>query len=240
MIDAERMLGSLVRGAMRSGGKRRRGRRRRGRSSMLGAGAKGALGLGALGVAIAAFEHFTDKQKAAGAATPPSPPPPPGRVAASPPPPPGAAVVPPPPPPGAGVAPPAPPAAAASDPQAEAMLLVRAMIAAANADHELDADERQRILQAVDDAGLGDEERAFLIGELESPMGLSELAAAATTPALAREIYLASLMAIEVDTRAEESYLARLASRLGLAAEEVAELERVLESEEGASAADET
>jgi uncharacterized membrane protein YebE (DUF533 family) len=33
---------------------------------------------------------------------------------------------------------------------------------------------------------------------------------------LAREIYLASLMAIEVDSAAEKNYVARLAARMGL------------------------
>ena len=63
MIDAERMLGSLVRSAM--SGDKRRGRKRRRRrggghlgASLLGGAGKGALAMGALGVAMAAFEHL--------------------------------------------------------------------------------------------------------------------------------------------------------------------------------------
>ena len=48
------------------------------------------------------------------------------------------------------------------------------------------------------------------------PWDLGRVADAASTPELAREIYLASLMAIEVDSAAEKNYVARLAARMGL------------------------
>lgn len=243
MIDAERMLGSLVRSAMSGGGGRYRGgrkgkRRKRRGGSMLGTAGKGALAMGALGVAMAAFEHFTQTgdqgSKFTGSSPTPSPPPPPPQSHAAPPPPP-------PPPPGGQVAasappplPPTPPAAEAAetggpktDPD-EAILLVRAMIAAANADHAVDEEEKSRILQALDASGLGDEERQFLLAELGAPAGISELGAKATSPELARQVYLASAMAIEVDSDAERAYLARLASALGLDAATVAELEDML------------
>ena len=51
---------------------------------------------------------------------------------------------------------------------------------------------------------------------MEPPWDLGRVADAASTPELAREIYLASLMAIEVDSAAEKNYLARLAARMGL------------------------
>ena len=102
------------------------------------------------------------------------------------------------------------------------------MIAAANADHEVDDQERDRILKALGATGLGDEERQFILSELESPIGIRALASKATTPDLARQVYVASLMAIEVDTTAEENYLARLAKALDLSAEDVGELEEML------------
>lgn len=236
MIDAERMLGSLVRSAMSGGGGRRgRRNRRRGRGrSMLGMAGKGALAMGALGVAIAAFEHFTKSQESgerfSGASSTPNPPlPPPGHVA-PPPPPPGAPRV-------ASSLPPPPPPISKPGEQIvdsdEAILLVRAMIAAAHADHEVDNEERNRILQALDASGLGDEERQFMLAELDSPADIATLAAKATTPELARQVYLASLMAIEVDTAAEEDYLSRLAAQLGLEETEVAELEGMLDERGG-------
>lgn len=240
MIDAERMLGSLVRNAM-GGRKRGRGRRRRSTSSMLGRGAKSGLALGALGVAFGVFEQLTKQQEGAG-----------GGVASSVAP--AGATLPPVPEASSGSAPlpplptasgasggetPLPPlptdaapgAASSGAGQDEAMLLVRAMIAAANADHEVDDDERGRIVQSLDESGLGEQERRFVLAELESPMELSELASKATTPDLAGQVYLASLMAIEVDTRAEEKYLERLASKLGLDEARVAELEALVGEE---------
>ena len=59
MINAERLLMSMVREAMGGGKGRRHGRRRRG-GGLLEA-ATSPLGMGALGVAVAAFEHFTQK-----------------------------------------------------------------------------------------------------------------------------------------------------------------------------------
>ena len=226
MIDAERMLGSLVRNAMRGGGKKRKRPRRR-VSSMLGKGAKGGLALGALGVAIGLYEHRSKQQGgataagAAGASAPPDPLPPlptGDRAAAPLPPLPTAA--------GA-----ATPSAPADESRQEALLLVRAMIAAANADHEVDEEERERILRSLDDAGLGDGERRFVLAEIESPVDLATLASEASSPEVADRVYLASLMAIEVDTRAEENYLARLAERLGLDDERVARLEALLASD---------
>ena len=51
----------------------------------------------------------------------------------------------------------------------------------------------------------------------------------ADSPEVAAEIYLASRLAIDVDTAAEKSYLAMLAARLNLPSELVAELHRQVE-----------
>ena len=245
MIDAERMLGSLVRNAMRRGrgfgGRRRRRKGRRGLgTSLLGGVGKGTLALGALGVAMAAFEHLSNKQadrfpvSGTGAPPPPPPSPPPADLPPLPPPGRAAAVPPPPPPPGSAAPVPPPPGAQpaqADEPaQSEALLLVRAMIAAAHADHQLDDEERVRILQAVEDAEAGEEEKEFLRRELDRPMGLAELAGRAATPDLATQIYLASCLAIDVDTAAERDYLDRLAGRLGIEPARARELEAMVAS----------
>jgi uncharacterized membrane protein YebE (DUF533 family) len=47
----------------------------------------------------------------------------------------------------------------------------------------------------------------------------------ATSPEVAAEIYIASLMAVDVDTPAEKSYLGMLAARLQLPPQLVTELE---------------
>lgn len=231
MISGGRLLRSLVTGSLGGGRRGRRRRRRMRRASGLGGVATGAIGMGALGVAIAAFEHFTQKKPASGQGAPIPPPPPAGNV-------------PPPPIPAAGAVtpPPLPVPTQGESGGDEALVLVRAMIAAANADHELDADERARIVQALVDADCSDEERGFVLAEMERPWPLAKLVEAATTPELAREVYLASFMTIEVDSEAERNYLERLAARLGLDAETVTQLESMIEPDDGdpSQASDET
>ena len=104
------------------------------------------------------------------------------------------------------------------------MLLIRAMIAAANADGVIDAQERANILDRLKSSELSAEERDFIVSELLSPQDFEGIAAAVTSPELARQVYLVSLMAIEVDTEAERTYMANLARRLGLSEENVAEI----------------
>jgi hypothetical protein len=215
---------------------------------------KGMLGMGALGVAIAAFDHYSRQQKTAGAQSfggnyPPPPSPPaggatqPGHGGATPPLPPLPPL--PPPPQGSsgrsgsasGSPPPLPPPSSPAGTEEEALLMVRAMIAAANADHDLDAEERDRIVHAVEESGVSDAEKKLLMEELERPLDIASLAARADTPALKRELYLASELAIAVDSRAEENYLARLAKQLGLDPPTVAELRGLLtEADTGGTA----
>ena len=94
--------------------------------------------------------------------------------------------------------------------------LLRAMIAAAKADGHIDADEQQRIYRAVNDMQLGAEEKAFVMDELAGPADIGAVAAGATCPETAAEIYLASLFAIDPSGVAEGEYLAQLAARLEL------------------------
>ena len=233
-MNPERILGALVRDALMGGSglrHRRPTHRRSGNmlGGMLGPGMKGMLGMGALGVAIAAFDHYMKQKSGGGAqsftgvppaapqgganyAVPPPPPPPPrsaGEVSGSLPP-----------------LPPLPQPTPAAE--KEAMLLIQAMIAAANCDYEIDADERGRILRTMEEAGLDESERKVLTDELEHPKDIASIAARATSPNLRRDVYLASEMAIDADTKAEQNYLARLARQLGLGNEEVAELKKIL------------
>lgn len=103
-------------------------------------------------------------------------------------------------------------------PQAEthALLLLRAMIASSLSDGFIDADERQRIVGRLADLGVGAEERQFLETEIASPWSPQQFAAAAATPEVRSEVYLASAIAIEADTAAEQAYLRYLAATLGL------------------------
>ncbi|MGO4833410.1 tellurite resistance TerB family protein [Rhizobiaceae sp. 2RAB30] len=107
----------------------------------------------------------------------------------------------------------------AQAPQGEdefALMLIRAMIAAANADGHIDDDERKKIADRVSLAGLGDEAQDFLMSEIENPLSIDALVAAAQTDAQKVELYTASRLAIEPDSRAERGYLDLLAGRLKL------------------------
>ncbi|MBO6901327.1 MAG: tellurite resistance TerB family protein [Rhizobiaceae bacterium] len=116
-----------------------------------------------------------------------------------------------------------PPADTAFDPrqapQGEddfALTLIRAMIAAARADGRIDDDERKHIGDKLKLAGLDGEAEAFLVAEMEKPIDLDKLVASAQTDAQKVEIYAASRLAIDPDTRAERGYLDQLAGRLQL------------------------
>ncbi|MBP4040664.1 tellurite resistance TerB family protein [Aeromonas sp. SrichE-2G] len=98
---------------------------------------------------------------------------------------------------------------------ARANLLVRAMVAAARADGHIDAAERQKIQQYLTKQGQGDAAR-WIDGELSRPLDPQALAREVTDMELATEVYLASLLAIEVDHFMERGYLDELARALKL------------------------
>ncbi|MFE0019016.1 tellurite resistance TerB family protein [Mesorhizobium sp. NPDC059054] len=107
----------------------------------------------------------------------------------------------------------------AQAPQGEgefALTIVRAMIAAAKADGRIDEEERGKIIDKVSLSGLGAEATAFLKEALAAPVDIDTLASAARNEAQKIELYTASRLAIEPDTRAERGYLDMLAGRLGL------------------------
>lgn len=96
-------------------------------------------------------------------------------------------------------------------------LILKAMINAAKADGRIDEGEIRRILGKLQESGVDDEARQFVLTEMRKPMETEKLVAAVQgQPELAAEIYGASLLAIEVDTPAEKRYLDQLAAGLGL------------------------
>ena len=106
------------------------------------------------------------------------------------------------------------PAVAMEDQQA--LLLIREMIAAANADGEITPDERRHILDTLDEAGAGAEERRIVEQELDRPQPLESLLQSVKDQQTAEQVYLASRMAVNEQSEAERSYLQYLASRLKL------------------------
>lgn len=94
--------------------------------------------------------------------------------------------------------------------------ILRAMIMAAQADGVVDDDEKEKIAQQIDSTGFSADVRDLLIPELEKPVDLQSLAAAADSKAAAVEMYLASLTVVDVQNDDERSYLDRLSAALGI------------------------
>jgi len=117
-----------------------------------------------------------------------------------------------------------PPESATIEGDEAAQILVQVMIAAARADGEITAAERQRILDELTQAGADEEERLFLQRELDKPLDLDAVLSRIRDHQMEEEAYTASLLAIEVDTPAEQQYLAYLATRLNLESETVVQL----------------
>ena len=220
MFNPEKLLGGLIRSSTR------------GSRGGLGGLVSGGAALGVLGVAMEAVEHFMNRPQ--GANVPPRapgvPPPMPGSAPPSPPVMSGPSSAPPPPPmPGRPVSAPLPPVVAEPVGNSEAVLLIRAMIAAANADGVIDQAERNNILERLQTVDLSPEEHTFIVQELLSPAELETIVGGVSQPELARQIYTVSLMAIEVDTEKERQYMETLASRLGLDESTVEKIHRSLE-----------
>jgi uncharacterized membrane protein YebE (DUF533 family) len=120
-----------------------------------------------------------------------------------------------------------------TDQQKLARHLLRAMIAAAKSDGHVDAQEQARIFAEMDKLPLAADDKAFVMDELRAKLDIDAVAGAAETPEEAAEIYIASLLAIDVDNAAERGYLAMLAARLKLDDALVAHLQQTLAAAAG-------
>jgi uncharacterized membrane protein YebE (DUF533 family) len=108
--------------------------------------------------------------------------------------------------------------------------LLTAMIAAAKADGEVDRAESERILGQMDQAGLSQEEKSFLLAELAKPLNLDDVVRHAATPEVAAQLYTASALVIDDANEAEHRYLDTLAERLRLDPAFVRELRQQMQS----------
>ena len=104
----------------------------------------------------------------------------------------------------------------AGNEQEQALLLLQAMINAAKADGSVDDAERQKIVGKLDEAGADQEGRDWVDRELDGPRDDEKLVRQVTSPELGAQVYSASLLAIDVDSEAERSYLRDLAQKLNL------------------------
>ena len=105
------------------------------------------------------------------------------------------------------------PAAQAS---AHSTAILQALVAAAKADGHIDARERELIEGEYARQGLPAEVQQWLHAELEKPLDPAEVARAASTPEMAAEMYLASLLVADEQSFMERAYLNELARQLKL------------------------
>ena len=92
-----------------------------------------------------------------------------------------------------------------------AALMLRAMIQAAKSDGEIDREEEAKLMENLGD--ISREERDFVNKELRAPVDVAGLAR--QVPAgLEQQVYLMSVMGIDLDNRREAEYLHELATEL--------------------------
>jgi uncharacterized membrane protein YebE (DUF533 family) len=96
------------------------------------------------------------------------------------------------------------------------LTLLQAMIAAANADGHIDANERSRIETHMHTIELGADARQLIERELRSPLSVEQLASRVDSPAAASEVYLLSSLVVDERDPVEQQYLERLAAALKL------------------------
>jgi uncharacterized membrane protein YebE (DUF533 family) len=95
----------------------------------------------------------------------------------------------------------------------KAEVLVRAMINAAKSDGKIDAAEQQKIIERLGD--VTPDEIAFVRREFEAPLDAQGFVRSVTR-GMEQEVYVVSLMAIDLDHNAEANYLHELAQGFGM------------------------
>lgn len=103
-------------------------------------------------------------------------------------------------------------------PQAEqhSQAMLKAMIAAAKADGHLDDRERGLLEGELHRLDADPAMRAWVDAELRRPVEPAEVAAAASSPEVAAEVYLATLLVVDDKSTMERAYLEELARQLKL------------------------
>ena len=96
------------------------------------------------------------------------------------------------------------------------LILVKSMISAAKADGHLDSDEQKNIFDAVEKMGLNPNDKAAVFDAMSRDISVQELAQGVSEDHHKAEIYLAALLAIDVDRADERAHLDSLAAALGM------------------------
>ena len=104
--------------------------------------------------------------------------------------------------------------------------ILKALVAAAKADGHVDERERALIEGEFTKLDNDQELQQWLHAELNKPLDPTEVARAASTPEMAAEMYIASVMLVDEESFMEKSYLDELARQLKLEPGLKAELEK--------------
>ena len=94
--------------------------------------------------------------------------------------------------------------------------ILKALVAAAKADGHIDDRERQLIEGEFTKLDNDQELQHWLHAELNKPLDPTDVARAASTPEMAAEMYIASVMLVDEENFMEKSYLDELARQLKL------------------------
>lgn len=224
-MDFSRILGAVLQGAVQPPRRTTRGSRARSIPG-LGTSRSGSAQLtrALAGLATVAMEALSNRQRA------PEPPPPPRAPVPdlrgptrAPERAPQASV------PRTGASPwtprPAPPAPPPEAETAEALLMIRAMIAGARADGSIDAAERAAIAGQLDGAGLSSAERDFVLADFDAPLTPAALAKQVRDPMQAAQLYAGAFAAMGDVSEAERAWLQTLARALKLDRDAAAAIE---------------
>lgn len=104
--------------------------------------------------------------------------------------------------------------------------ILKALVAAAKADGHIDEKERQLIDGELSKLKQDPALQQWLQSELNKPLDPAEVASVATTPEIAAEMYIASLILVDEEAFGERAYLDELAKQLKLDPSFKAELEK--------------
>ena len=111
----------------------------------------------------------------------------------------------------------------------KAGLLIQAMVFAAKSDGHIDQQERAAITNWAAEQNLGVDSETAILQWVDAPLDPKALSQQVDNMALASEVYLVSLLAIDVDHFLERAYLDELAKALELPADLVARIEEQAE-----------
>jgi len=98
-----------------------------------------------------------------------------------------------------------------------AKILIQAMVNAAKSDGQIDEDEQQKIVSNLGDE-VSEEERAFVLSEMQAPLDTAGFIRNVPQSAQ-QQVYLMSLLAIQLDSQAEAQYLDQLREGFGMTQE---------------------